>query len=109
MKVVTDASKRNGHARAQVAVSGTANESVYVLADCWKTLSASSCNACLENASQSILGCLPWSEGRALNTGCFMRYSDTNFLNQEVGKGNSRGKGITIASSPTLCVNSERT
>ncbi|KAL0364184.1 UNVERIFIED_CONTAM: Cysteine-rich receptor-like protein kinase [Sesamum angustifolium] len=26
------------------------------------------------------LRCLPWSEGRGLNTGCFLRYSDTNFL-----------------------------
>ncbi|GFY88259.1 cysteine-rich RLK (RECEPTOR-like protein kinase) 2 [Actinidia rufa] len=96
MKVVTDAPKRNGHARAQVAVSGIANESVYVLADCWRTLSDSSCNACLENASRSILGCLPWSEGRALNTGCFMRYSDTNFLNPVLGKGNSRGTIVVI-------------
>ncbi|XP_057496946.1 cysteine-rich receptor-like protein kinase 2 isoform X2 [Actinidia eriantha] len=96
MKVVADAPNRNGHAREQVVVSGTANESVYVLADCWRTLSASSCNACLENASRSILGCLPWSEGRALNTGCFMRYSDTNFLNPVLGKGNSRGTIVVI-------------
>ncbi|KAI7729778.1 hypothetical protein M8C21_017975 [Ambrosia artemisiifolia] len=67
-------------AREQMLVSG-GNNSVYVLAQCWKTLSPSSCMACLENASISISTCLPWSEGRVLNTGCFMRYSDTNFLN----------------------------
>ncbi|XP_076893050.1 cysteine-rich receptor-like protein kinase 2 [Bidens hawaiensis] len=67
-------------AREEILVSGS-NDSVYVLAECWETLSPSSCKACLENSSSSITKCLPWSEGRVLNTGCFMRYSDTNFLN----------------------------
>ncbi|KAF7124822.1 hypothetical protein RHSIM_Rhsim12G0113300 [Rhododendron simsii] len=89
-QVVDNGPKGNGFARAQVAVSGAPNESVYVLADCWRTLSANSCRACLENASQSVLGCLPWSEGRALNTGCILMYSDTDFLNPVVGNGNSR-------------------
>ncbi|KAA8529603.1 hypothetical protein F0562_034297 [Nyssa sinensis] len=93
---VSAASNNNGYARAQVAVSGTANQSVYVLADCWRSLDTSSCKACLENASASILGCLPWSEGRALNTGCFVRYSDTNFLNPELGNGSSKGTIIVI-------------
>ncbi|CAI9761745.1 unnamed protein product [Fraxinus pennsylvanica] len=95
LQAVSAAPNNNGYARAQVAVSGTTNESAYVLADCWRSLSASSCRACLENASASILGCLPWSEGRALNTGCFVRYSDTNFLNPILGNGSSRGT-ITI-------------
>lgn len=80
------------HARAQEPISGVVNQSAYVLADCWRTVSANSCKACLENASVSILGCLPSSEGRALNTGCFMRYSDTDFLNKEPGSGSSKGK-----------------
>ncbi|KAI7729774.1 hypothetical protein M8C21_017971 [Ambrosia artemisiifolia] len=67
-------------AREEMLVPGT-NQSVYVLAECWKTLSPDSCRACLNNASVWISKCLPWSEGRVLNTGCFMRYSDTNFLN----------------------------
>ncbi|CAA3015707.1 cysteine-rich receptor kinase 2 [Olea europaea subsp. europaea] len=85
------------YARAQVPVSGTANESAYVLADCWRTLSVDYCKACLENASASILGCLPRSEGRALNAGCFMRYSDTNFLNPTQVNGSlnrTQGNGI---------------
>ncbi|KAK2977479.1 hypothetical protein RJ640_016107, partial [Escallonia rubra] len=96
LQAVSNAPNNNNYARNKVAVSGTRNESVYVLANCWRTLNASACNACLENASSSILGCLPWSEGRALNTGCFMRYSDTNFLNPEPGSGSSRGKIIVI-------------
>ncbi|KAG8383211.1 hypothetical protein BUALT_Bualt05G0160900 [Buddleja alternifolia] len=69
---VSTAPNNNGYARAEVAVSRAVNDSVYVLANCWGTLSTSSCKACLENASASISGCLPASEGRALNTGCFM-------------------------------------
>ncbi|XP_076893042.1 cysteine-rich receptor-like protein kinase 2 [Bidens hawaiensis] len=78
-------------AREEVVVSGTVNESAYVLANCWKTLNASSCRICLEAASVSVLQCLPWSEGRALMTGCFMRYSDTDFLNPEPSRRKNRG------------------
>ncbi|XP_010026658.2 cysteine-rich receptor-like protein kinase 2 [Eucalyptus grandis] len=94
-KAVVRAPNNDGYARAEV-VLGTANESAYLLANCWRTLNATSCRACLENASRSILGCLPRSEGRALNTGCFMRYSDTNFLNKEPGKGSKKGTIIAL-------------
>lgn len=86
------APSNNGFGWARVEAAGGGGESAYVLADCWRTIDASACRACLENASASILRCLPSSEGRALNTGCFMRYSDTNFLNPMPGNGNSRGK-----------------
>ncbi|XP_050120295.1 cysteine-rich receptor-like protein kinase 2 isoform X1 [Malus sylvestris] len=95
-RAVESAPSNRGYARGEVSVSGTANESAYVLADCWRTLDESSCRQCLENASASMLGCLPWSEGRALYTGCFMRYSDTDFLNKEMGNGSSRGTTIVI-------------
>ncbi|KAL2510419.1 Cysteine-rich receptor-like protein kinase 2 [Forsythia ovata] len=95
VQAVSAAPNNKSYARSQVPVSRT-NESAYVLADCWRTLSASSCRACLQNASASILGCLPWSEGRALNTGCFLRYSDTNFLNPIPKNGSSRGKNNFI-------------
>lgn len=102
MRAVASAPSNGGYARAQVQVSGAANKSAYVLANCWKTLNSSSCEACLANASASILGCLPWSEGRALNTGCFMRYSDKDFLNKEPGKGRSRGNRILSISFASL-------
>ena len=89
---VLAAPNQNGSATSPKTVPGAVNEAVYVLADCWRTLNANSCKACLENASASILECLPWSEGRALNTGCFMRYSDKDFLNKKPGNGNSKGK-----------------
>lgn len=94
-RAVLAAPSNKGYARSQVAVARTRNESAYVLADCWRTISSSACQACLENASASISGCLPSSEGRALNTGCFMRYSDTNFLNPIPRNGSSRGNGTS--------------
>ncbi|KAD1859328.1 hypothetical protein E3N88_42195 [Mikania micrantha] len=84
--------------REEMLVWGT-NDSVYVLAECWKTLSPSSCRACLENASGSITTCSPWSEGRVLNTGCFMRYSDINFLNPVPRRYKNRGRIIAIVVS----------
>ncbi|KAF9620833.1 hypothetical protein IFM89_014770 [Coptis chinensis] len=89
---VEKAPKNGGFARKQVLISGSANVSAYGLANCWKTLDFDSCKACLENASTSLMGCLPWSEGRAMYTGCFMRYSDQNFLNKE-----SRQPKVNIA------------
>ncbi|CAI9300076.1 unnamed protein product [Lactuca saligna] len=77
------------------------NESVFVMAECWRSLTPAECRACLENASAAISKCLPWSEGRVLNTGCFMRYSDMDFLNPiPVATGSSnRGKIIAIVVS----------
>ncbi|KAL3644509.1 Cell division control protein 2 [Castilleja foliolosa] len=105
-QAVSTAGNGNGFARAQVPISGAANESVYVLAECWRTISPEGCRACLENATASILGCLPSSEGRARNTGCFMRYSDRDFLNPETGTGSSRGRiiAIVIASVSAVAV-----
>ncbi|CAI9092962.1 OLC1v1028347C1 [Oldenlandia corymbosa var. corymbosa] len=96
LQAVADAPNNNGYARGELQNSGTGNVSAYVLADCWKTLNANSCRECLQNASTSMLGCLPAAEARALNTGCFMRYSDTNFLNPIPGSGSSRGTVIII-------------
>ncbi|KAL8253627.1 hypothetical protein R6Q59_031848 [Mikania micrantha] len=123
LNAVTDATRDSGYfgrVRMQVARQ---NESVYVLAECWRTLSPGSCSACLENASASITKCLPWSEGRALNTGCFMRYSDVDFLNPLPVTNSSSNKGkiiaivvsvvsslvvLTIALMSALCIRKQR-
>ncbi|KAF3646742.1 Cysteine-rich receptor-like protein kinase 2 [Capsicum annuum] len=62
----TQKNTNNGSARAQVSVPGSSNNTAYVLADCWNTLSANSCTTCLQNASASMLGCLSWSEGKVV-------------------------------------------
>ncbi|KAK4736611.1 hypothetical protein R3W88_000308 [Solanum pinnatisectum] len=97
-QAVVSAPTNDGYAHAQVSSPMDSNDTAYVLADCWKALSANSCAMCLQNASASMLGCLPWSEGRALYTGCFMRYSDTNFLNDISASGgpSSRGNVVVI-------------
>ncbi|KAJ0717622.1 putative protein kinase RLK-Pelle-DLSV family [Helianthus annuus] len=95
LNAVTRALTNNAYfAREEMLVPGT-NKSVYVLAECWKTLSPDSCRACLNNASVWISKCLPWSEGRVLNTGCIMRYSDTNFLNPIIPMASSRSSSNT--------------
>ena len=92
MQVVNVAPGNRGFAKARVSVAGRANESAaYALGQCWRSLNRSSCRLCLQIASASMLSCLPVSEGRALNTGCFMRYSNTDFLNKDI-KNSSRGK-----------------
>ncbi|KAK9272646.1 hypothetical protein L1049_003022 [Liquidambar formosana] len=55
--------------------------SVYGMATCWKTLDHDLCAVCLNNASKSAISCLPSTEGRVLNSGCFLRYSDYEFAN----------------------------
>ncbi|XP_057811019.1 cysteine-rich receptor-like protein kinase 2 isoform X2 [Salvia miltiorrhiza] len=88
-RAVLAASGNVRYARAEVAVVGAVNKSIHVLADCWRTIGASACRACLENASASALGCLPASRGRALNTGCFVEYSDSDFMNPVSRSGSS--------------------
>ncbi|KAG6598233.1 Cysteine-rich receptor-like protein kinase 2, partial [Cucurbita argyrosperma subsp. sororia] len=98
-RAVETAPNNGGYARIQVALPGTPNASVYLLAQCWRNLNRSSCTSCLQNASASILKCLPRSEARALNTGCFMRYSNVDFLNAEAQAARSRGTIVAIVVS----------
>ncbi|RAL53293.1 hypothetical protein DM860_006965 [Cuscuta australis] len=106
LKAVLVAPDNDGYARVESSVSGRrgVEEATYVLAECWKTLNASACKACLGSASRSMLKCLPWSEGRALYAGCFMRYSHTNFLNP-VPEASERSSRVNAISSvvATLC------
>nr|XP_043608621.1 cysteine-rich receptor-like protein kinase 2 isoform X1 [Erigeron canadensis]XP_043608622.1 cysteine-rich receptor-like protein kinase 2 isoform X1 [Erigeron canadensis] len=90
----------NYHARTQAFISNTAT--AYAVADCWLTLDAETCEKCLQNAAKAMLECLPASEGYALYTGCFMRYSD---LNSSHHKRFSKKKVIAVAvSSIVACL-----
>ncbi|KAL5725070.1 hypothetical protein ACHQM5_008257 [Ranunculus cassubicifolius] len=108
LDAVREAPINGGFSRPEVHVSGSMNDSAYVLANCWRTVNESSCRACLDNASASIMNCLPWSEARVLNTGCFLRYSDTDFLNAERRDGGSKTSNTVIialvASSAAVAV-----
>lgn len=69
------------------AVAGL--KGVYGLADCWRTLTTNSCRECLAVARREVIGCLPGREGRALNTGCYLRYSTQKFYSNHSDTTNS--------------------
>ncbi|XP_027178637.1 cysteine-rich receptor-like protein kinase 2 [Coffea eugenioides] len=54
--------------------------SVYGVAQCAETISESGCEDCLTVAYGNIQGCLPNADGRAIDAGCFLRYSQTSFF-----------------------------
>lgn len=55
------------------------NVSVYGLAQCWESVNGSACKNCLADAVTKIGSCAPREEGRALNAGCYLRYSMQKF------------------------------
>ncbi|KAL2240543.1 cysteine-rich receptor-like protein kinase 42 [Sesamum indicum] len=65
------------------------NKGVFGLAECWNTVNREGCRACLAKASRDIGGCLPGKEGRALNTGCYLRYSTQKFFSNQSQETNS--------------------
>lgn len=54
--------------------------SIYAFAQCAETLSQDTCLDCLSDEQTSVQGCLPSTDGRAFDPGCFMRYSETPFF-----------------------------
>ncbi|CAL5368213.1 unnamed protein product [Camellia sinensis] len=74
---------------------------VFGLAQCWNTLSRDGCRECLEKAANELRGCVPSSEGRGLNAGCYLRYSTTKFFdvgNQNLKHGSGASKeGVIVA------------
>ncbi|KAK3003641.1 hypothetical protein RJ639_018499 [Escallonia herrerae] len=53
---------------------------VYAVAQCAETVSESGCQDCLAVANSNIQSCPPRAEGSAIDSGCFLRYSDTSFF-----------------------------
>ncbi|GJM94493.1 hypothetical protein PR202_ga11140 [Eleusine coracana subsp. coracana] len=55
---------------------------VYAAAQCWRSLNASACAACVASARDRVVGrCLPRAEeGWGLNAGCVVRYSTRPFF-----------------------------
>lgn len=61
---------------------GVAGESgAHALAQCWESLRKDECKVCLEKAVREVKRCVSRREGRAMNTGCYLRYSDYKFYN----------------------------
>ena len=64
--------------KTQVTPGG--NSSVYAIAQCAETVTESGCLACLTVGYNNLQTCLPNTDGRAYDAGCFMRYSETPFF-----------------------------
>ncbi|KAM5558337.1 cysteine-rich receptor-like protein kinase 2 [Rosa sericea] len=98
--------KINGFfAASKEVVSGSGNTTVYGMAQCAETTTETGCQDCLKVAYRNIQSCLPNTDGRAVDAGCFLRYSATSFFpdNQTTNitpflekGGNSRKKAIII-------------
>nr|CAD1828562.1 unnamed protein product [Ananas comosus var. bracteatus] len=80
--------------------------SVYGMAQCWRSLNASGCRECLESARASAVKCLPATDGKALNAGCFVRYSTEPFYlaASSSGGGSSARRTIIVALTSVVAV-----
>ncbi|XP_039832885.1 cold-responsive protein kinase 1-like isoform X2 [Panicum virgatum] len=66
--------------RAPGLAAAAARGGVYAAAQCVETVGEGGCAQCLTVAVGNIDGCPPNSDGRAVDAGCFMRYSDRAFF-----------------------------
>ncbi|KAJ6916448.1 hypothetical protein NC652_018985 [Populus alba x Populus x berolinensis] len=65
-------------------------DSAYGMANCWNILDVI-CDFILRGLSEALgvasaLSCIPSTEARVLNAGCFLRYSDASFANDSNGE-----------------------
>ncbi|XP_058098019.1 cysteine-rich receptor-like protein kinase 43 [Magnolia sinica] len=56
---------------------------VYGVAQCLETVGETSCEECLKGAYGNIENCPPSADGRAMDGGCFLRYSNTAFFRDD--------------------------
>ncbi|GLJ32489.1 hypothetical protein SUGI_0653520 [Cryptomeria japonica] len=56
------------------------NRTIYGLAWCLKSLTKEGCTNCLTIAQTNIANCLSYSEGRAVDAGCSLRYATYSFF-----------------------------
>ncbi|KAF5450267.1 hypothetical protein F2P56_030633 [Juglans regia] len=79
------------------------NISVFGLAQCWELVNGTACAECLANASAKIGSCAPKEEGRALNAGCYLRYSTQKFYfnSSEPVEESNRGRHLAVTLAAT--------
>ncbi|KAG5529766.1 hypothetical protein RHGRI_030223 [Rhododendron griersonianum] len=70
----------NGYFAAATRVVAGGGSTVYAVAQCAQTVSQSGCLGCLQVAYGNIESCPPDADGRAVDAGCFLRYSATAFF-----------------------------
>ncbi|XP_038715595.1 cold-responsive protein kinase 1-like [Tripterygium wilfordii] len=64
----------------EVVVGNGVGQIVYGVAQCAGTVDRQGCQDCLDVAYNNIEKCLPSTEGRAIDAGCFLRYSEEAFF-----------------------------
>ncbi|KAI3502736.1 hypothetical protein L1887_30999 [Cichorium endivia] len=62
--------------------SSSGNTTLFATAQCIENTTRAICQNCLNTAYNNLVDCLPNTEGRAFDLGCFMRYSGTPFFNK---------------------------
>ncbi|PON59671.1 Serine/threonine protein kinase [Trema orientale] len=72
----------NGGFAVDVSKGGV--EGVFGLAQCWRTLRVDDCRKCLSVAAVKLGDCAPASDGRAMFTGCYLRYSTEKFFHTDL-------------------------
>ncbi|PIA27347.1 hypothetical protein AQUCO_07900001v1 [Aquilegia coerulea] len=77
--IVAATPKINGYFAASSRHGG--GTIAYAVAQCPERISPTACSDCLIDSYKKINSCLPQSEGRASDHGCFLRYSNTTFFN----------------------------
>ncbi|KAH9288585.1 hypothetical protein KI387_032702 [Taxus chinensis] len=95
----SEAVKNEGFATGKMSANGLPTP-LYGLAMCRKTLSTNSCAVCLQDATKYINGCPPRQDGKALDAGCYLRYSTTPFFS--IKSSSSRPSKIVLILVGTL-------
>lgn len=82
------------------------NLTVYGLAQCWESVSGSSCRNCLAKSVANLTSCPPKDEGRVLNAGCYLRYSTQRFYNNSSPDSSAGNGGKLKRSNSNFFLNS---
>ncbi|KAE9605114.1 putative non-specific serine/threonine protein kinase [Lupinus albus] len=71
-------------------------EGVYAMAQCWNSVGSEGCRECLRKGGKEVRRCLPKKEGRALNAGCYLRYSTEKFYHEKGASKGGKGKKVFL-------------
>lgn len=69
------------YAASKMKLKKAENLTIYGVAQCLETLTPDACRGCINSAYESIKACLSATDGRLIDAGCFMRFSNAPFFN----------------------------
>lgn len=78
-------------------------EAVYAMAQCWMTVDTKSCKECLLDARNKLRKCAPATDGRVMNSGCYLRYSTEKFFADSTGEEDEAGKNKLRTLTKQMC------